>query len=99
VLATYRNQLREYRALQEELTPWTHAFQQRHGRKPRLADVEHTGMLAAIRLVMLPTDTAQWLALAMIWLGMAPAQSNCNSLKIPPRPALLLQLHMWQAGC
>lgn len=45
VLATYRNQLREYRALQEELTPWTHAFQERHGRKPRLIDVEHTGAL------------------------------------------------------
>ena len=44
MLATYRNQLREYRALQEELTPWTHAFQERHGRKPRLSDVEHTGV-------------------------------------------------------
>lgn len=43
VLATYRNQLREYRALQEELTPWTEAFTQRHGRKPRLIDVERTG--------------------------------------------------------
>lgn len=44
VLATYRNQLREYRALQEELTHWTEAFAQRHGRKPRLIDVERTGI-------------------------------------------------------
>ena len=64
VLATYRNQLREYRALQEELTPWTQAFQQRHGRKPRLVDVEHTGAPAVIRLVMhsLPTGTTYCLA-------------------------------------
>lgn len=44
MLSAYRNQLREYRSLQEELTPWTHAFAAKYGRKPTLADVERTGL-------------------------------------------------------
>lgn len=42
VLKSYKVQLREYRALQEEISPWTNAFRNRHGRKPTLADVEAT---------------------------------------------------------
>ena len=30
--------------LQEELSPWTAAFTAQHGRKPRLSDVERTGI-------------------------------------------------------
>ncbi|CAG9466577.1 unnamed protein product [Pedinophyceae sp. YPF-701] len=44
VVDEYTGMLREYRALQEELKPWTSAFVTQHGRKPRLADVEHTGI-------------------------------------------------------
>ena len=36
-------ELREFRALQGELAPWTAAFRDKHARKPRLADVEGTG--------------------------------------------------------
>lgn len=42
VLDQYKTLLREYRSLQEELQPWTAAFVARHGRKPRLGDVEAT---------------------------------------------------------
>ncbi|KAK9819606.1 hypothetical protein WJX72_000222 [[Myrmecia] bisecta] len=44
VLSGYKAQLREYRALQEELSPWTAAFKAQHDRKPRLSDVECTGI-------------------------------------------------------
>ncbi|BDA41451.1 hypothetical protein COCOBI_02-2310 [Coccomyxa sp. Obi] len=42
VLSTYKSELREFRALQEELEPWTAAFKAKHARKPCLADVEST---------------------------------------------------------
>lgn len=44
LLETYKVELREYRALQEELAHWTKAFEQQHGRKPRLRDVELTNI-------------------------------------------------------
>ncbi|KAK9867370.1 hypothetical protein WJX84_003848 [Apatococcus fuscideae] len=44
VVRNYKAQLREYRALQAELAPWTAAFQGQYGRKPRLGDVELTGI-------------------------------------------------------
>ena len=43
-VAAFRAQLREYRALQEELSPWTKAFVGKHGRKPTLVDVQRTGI-------------------------------------------------------
>ncbi len=42
VLSTYKSELREFRALQEELEPWTEAFKAKHARKPCLVDVEST---------------------------------------------------------
>ena len=42
VLSTYKSELREFRALQEELEPWTAAFKAKNDRKPCLADVEST---------------------------------------------------------
>lgn len=42
VMNGYKAELREFRALQEELEPWTAAFKAKHGRKPCLADVENT---------------------------------------------------------
>lgn len=36
-------QLREFRALQQELAPWTDKFKAKHGRRPRFEDVENTG--------------------------------------------------------
>lgn len=54
----YRAALREYRALQEELTPWTQAFEERHGRKPRLVDVERTGADTTLRQCSLRSDNA-----------------------------------------
>lgn len=44
VLAGFKAQLREYRALQEELSPWTRAFVNKHARKPNLTDVQRTGI-------------------------------------------------------
>ena len=43
ILAEYKAELREYRALQEELQPWSSAFQEKHGRKPGMQDVAGTG--------------------------------------------------------
>eukprot|EP00887_Chlorella_sp_A99_P006122 scaffold22.g6122.t1 len=43
-IAAFKAQLREYRALQEELSPWTRAFVNKHGRKPALVDVQRTGI-------------------------------------------------------
>lgn len=43
VLNSYMAELREYRTLKEELSPWTKAFNDQHKRKPRLSDVEDTG--------------------------------------------------------
>jgi hypothetical protein len=43
-LNAFKAELREYRALQEELSPWTNAFQERHGRKPTTIDVQNTGI-------------------------------------------------------
>jgi len=43
-LNAFKGELREYRALQEELSPWTNAFQERHGRKPTTMDVQNTGI-------------------------------------------------------
>lgn len=40
----YKAELREYRSLQEELSPWTKAFMERHGRKPTTLDVQNTGI-------------------------------------------------------
>ena len=40
------SKLHEYRALQEELGPWTTAFKDQHGRKPGLKDVEQTGIVS-----------------------------------------------------
>ena len=45
VLTAYKAELQEYRALQEELGPWTQAFQQQQGRKPGIKDVERTGTM------------------------------------------------------
>lgn len=42
VLNTYKCLLREYRELQEELSPWMHAFEEDHSRRPTLVDVEST---------------------------------------------------------
>lgn len=42
MLEAYKMQLREYKALQEELAPWVRAFEQQAGRKPKLGDVEAT---------------------------------------------------------
>ena len=44
ILNGYKEQLHEYRALKEELGPWTIAFAEKHNRKPRLVDVERTGV-------------------------------------------------------
>lgn len=44
VLSEFKAELREYRALQDELSPWTQAFVNRHDRKPSMADVERTGI-------------------------------------------------------
>ncbi len=54
VLGGYKAELREFRALQEELQPWTDAFKEQHSRKPTLADVQATrehppAMLVACR--------------------------------------------------
>lgn len=43
-LNAYKAELREYRSLQEELSPWTKAFLERHGRKPTTLDVQNTGI-------------------------------------------------------
>ena len=43
IMTAYKAELREYRLIQEELGPWTKAFQAQHARKPTLADVERTG--------------------------------------------------------
>ena len=45
IMTAYKAQLHEYRALQEELGPWTKAFKDQHGCKPGLKDVEQTGIL------------------------------------------------------
>lgn len=42
VVEEFVGQLREFRALQQELAPWTEAFRLEHGRKPRVDDVELT---------------------------------------------------------
>lgn len=79
MLATYRNQLREYRALQEELTPWTQAFQQRHGRKPRLADVEHTGTSPVLWLVLCSLHSASPTSSTLVrplWLVLYPLHTG-----------------------
>ena len=44
VLGEFKAELREYRALQEELSPWTDAYVNRHGKKPSMSDVERTGI-------------------------------------------------------
>jgi len=44
VLGEFKAELREYRALQEELSPWTEAYVNRHGTKPSMSDVERTGI-------------------------------------------------------
>ena len=43
VVEEFVGQLRQFRALQQELAPWTEAFRARTGRKPRVEDVELTG--------------------------------------------------------
>ena len=43
ILSGYKAQLHEYRVLKDELAPWTQAFAAKHGRKPRISDVERTG--------------------------------------------------------
>ena len=43
-LNAFKSELREYRSLQEELSPWTKAFLERHGRKPTTVDVQNTGI-------------------------------------------------------
>ena len=42
VLGSYKAELREFRALQQELEPWVEAFKEQHARKPMLADVHAT---------------------------------------------------------
>lgn len=44
VLNAFKAELREYRSLQEELSPWTQAFLERHDRKPTMIDVQRTGI-------------------------------------------------------
>ncbi|PSC71257.1 spore coat isoform A [Micractinium conductrix] len=44
ILNTFKAELREYRALQEELSTWTAAFREKNGRKPNLVDVQRTGI-------------------------------------------------------
>lgn len=43
VLDGFQGLLHEFRSLQQELGPWTAAFQEQHARKPRMTDVEKTG--------------------------------------------------------
>ena len=42
MLGSYKAELREFRALQQELEPWVAAFKEQHARKPMLADVHAT---------------------------------------------------------
>lgn len=44
ILGEFKAELREYRSLQDELSPWSEAFVNRHGRKPTMSDVERTGI-------------------------------------------------------
>ncbi|KAK9812292.1 hypothetical protein WJX73_010370 [Symbiochloris irregularis] len=44
VLDGFQGLLHEFRSLQQELGPWTAAFQEQHARKPRMTDVEKTGI-------------------------------------------------------
>lgn len=44
ILGEFKTELREYRSLQDELSPWSEAFVNRHGRKPTMSDVERTGI-------------------------------------------------------
>lgn len=55
ILGSYQAELREFRALQQELEPWTTAFKEKHGRKPTLVDVEQTSKTTF-------TATLCWLA-------------------------------------
>ena len=48
VVEEFVGQLRQFRALQQELAPWTEAFRAQHGRKPRLEDVERTRTCLAV---------------------------------------------------
>jgi hypothetical protein len=50
-LEGYKAELREFRALQAELAPWTAAFQAQHGCKPALKDVEATGAELFVQVV------------------------------------------------
>jgi hypothetical protein len=43
-LGAFKAELREYRALQQELSPWNEAFVERHGRRPTMVDVQRTGI-------------------------------------------------------
>ena len=52
VLGSYKAELREFRALQEELEPWTEAFKEQHKRKPTLADVQATRETASTDLLL-----------------------------------------------
>ena len=52
VLGSYKAELREFRALQEELEPWTEAFKEQHQRKPTLADVQATRETASPDLLL-----------------------------------------------
>lgn len=51
-------ELREYRALQGELAPWTSAFLNKHARKPRLADVEGTGAAPLLKVMRVCSTVA-----------------------------------------
>lgn len=45
ILNAFKAELREYRCLKEELLPWTQAFEESHGRKPNVCDVQNTGIV------------------------------------------------------
>lgn len=44
ILGEYKTELQEYRALQDELSPWSTAFLEKNGRKPGMQDVAATGI-------------------------------------------------------
>ena len=96
IMTAYKAELREYRLIQEELAPWTKAFQAQHLRKPTLADVESTGKEPVVRAAVGQPPCG---ALASSHVGHLPAhmlgtcQLTCGALassRVGHLPA-----HMW----
>ena len=66
MLESFQVLLHEFRSLQQELGPWTTAFQEQHARRPRLADVERTGAVVAVLL----HRCLDWLHLARLQVNL-----------------------------